>query len=197
WFAELGVVDWFEPVGLVDWPANALMAHANVTLLSSEIFITDSPIYVCPPHGRDGSLQMLQASRQSAPEPLRLRQRFVAELPEPDRDEQDVEKDQPDEQSSSRQVSELRDERTAESLARVHDRVHQHGARQDREFSERLPRIVRAAEEDHRREHQTEHEADVLLAYAAAERQPDRRREQRHEQRQDDEQRDVIAAERD
>src|SRR5438309_9717756 len=92
--------------------------------------------------------KLLQASRQSADlkvrttvemggtaavvqdfRPAPLGQRFAAELPEPDRDEQDVEKNEPDEQSLSGQVSELRHQGAAESLARVHDRVHQHGAR--------------------------------------------------------------------
>src|SRR5207253_10598215 len=133
----------------------------------------------------------------SASAPPALGQRFAPELSEPDRDEKDIEEDQADEQTARRQMRKLRHERAPKSFARVHDRIDEDRAREDRKFLQRLPRIVRAAEEDHRREYKAEHQPDVLLADAAAERQADRGRQERHEQRERPEEQEVIATQRD
>src|SRR5215470_10547982 len=88
-------------------------------------------------------------------------------------------------------------ERAPETLAGIDNGVDQYGARENRKLAEGVPRVVRAAKENHRREHEAEHQADMLRADARAEREADGGREQRHEEREPDEERDVVAAQRD
>jgi len=65
-------------------------------------------------------------------------------------------------------MGELRGESGPHSLARVHERVDEDDFLQDGKRFQRAPRVVGAAEEDHRGHHHAEHEPDMLLIEAAA-----------------------------
>src|SRR5436190_23472343 len=58
-------------------------------------------------------------------------QRFAAELVQPDRDEECIEDDEPDEQTSGWQVMELRHQRAAKAFARVDHRIDEYRAREN------------------------------------------------------------------
>ena len=65
----------------------------------------------------------------------------------------------------------LRHERSSQAFACVDERIDERELRQNREFGQRAPRIVRiTTEKYHRRHHHTEHQADVLLIDTAAKR---------------------------
>jgi len=61
------------------------------------------------------------------------------------------------------------------SLRYINQRVDQHRVLHDRHGAQSLPRIVRAAEKDHRRQNHSEHETDLLRLDRRAEEQPERR----------------------
>src|SRR5690348_11232250 len=82
---------------------------------------------------------------------------------------QHVKREQSDHHHDDRQVRKLRHECAAQSLTRIDQRIHQHDLLQNRKRCKRAPRIIRAAEEDHRRQHETKHQTDLRLVDAATE----------------------------
>jgi len=57
----------------------------------------------------------------------------------------------------------------------IDERVDQHRVFHDRYGAQSLPRIVRAAEKDHRRQNDAEHQTDLLRLDRGAEKKPERR----------------------
>src|SRR6266851_4089154 len=99
----------------------------------------------------------------------RLGDGFSAEIAEAGGEEQSVKKYQAGEDSVQGQMRELGNHRCAQTFAGVNERIYEHGFLQDGEFFERAPRIVGAAEENHRGYDEAEHQTDVRLLHAAAE----------------------------
>src|SRR2546423_1735179 len=98
-------------------------------------------------------------------------------------EQQGVEKYQADDDREQGEMPKLGNHRGAQAFAGVNERIYEHGFLQNREFFERAPGIVRAAEENHGSDDEAEHEADVRLLHAAAEREATGRREKSHENR--------------
>src|SRR5437016_7200298 len=98
-------------------------------------------------------------------------------------EQQGVEKDEADDYGEQREMRKLGNHRGAQAFAGVDERIYEHGFLQNREFFERAPGIVRAAEENHGSDDEAEHQADVGLLHAAAERETTGRREKSHQRR--------------
>jgi len=68
-----------------------------------------------------------------------------------------------------------RSERRPHSLRHVNERIDQHRVLHDRHGAQSLPRIIRAAEKDHRRQDYPEHQADLLRLDCGTEKKSERR----------------------
>jgi hypothetical protein len=104
-------------------------------------------------------------------------------LSQSDRQKQPVKERQHYQHRQQRKVRKLGYERSTQSLAGVHEGIHQDDFLQDGKVSQSAPRIIGAAEEDHGSQNHAEHQADVGLIDAAAKRQTAAGREKRHQQR--------------
>src|SRR5437660_11509787 len=98
-------------------------------------------------------------------------------------EQQGVEKYQADDDCEQGEMRKLGNHGGAKAFAGVDERIYEHGFLQNREFFERTPGIVRAAEENHGSDNEAEHQADVGLLHAAAERETAGRREKSHQRR--------------
>src|SRR5438477_3126872 len=94
-----------------------------------------------------------------------LADRLTLELTQSHEQEQDVEEAQCDEDRDDRKMRRLQHQRGAQSFTGINQWIHKHSPLQNMEVTERTPRIVGAAEEDHRSEDHAEHEADMLLVH--------------------------------
>src|SRR5437879_10301005 len=94
-----------------------------------------------------------------------LADRLTLELPQSHEQEQDVEEAQRDQDCDGRKMRKLRHQGGAQSFAGINQWINKHSPLQNMEVTERAPRIVGAAEEDHRSEDHAEHQADMLLVH--------------------------------
>src|SRR5205823_11977248 len=83
-----------------------------------------------------------------------LKHGFAAELANPQRDKEEIEEDEAAEDHGQGEVRKLRDESASEPFTGVNDRIEKHGLLQYRKLGQRAPRVIRAAEENHRGQHE-------------------------------------------
>src|SRR6266568_1363253 len=90
------------------------------------------------------------ATREAIMEIIMSAYRFPVKLLQAHRDQQHIEHGKRRYRHAGRNMRILRDQRSTQSLARVDQRIEQHQLLQQRKTVQHGPRIVDAAEEDHR-----------------------------------------------